>query len=100
MLKIGNKEFKVKKLNASFPIEFYKKTGKDIFALADLTDDNKIEMYEILLYLSYHLVEFDGSFEAFCDEVSFVDVFASVSDIMAVFNAANNTDVKSKSSKK
>lgn len=95
MLQIGEKQYTTKKINAKFPITFYKETGIDVFKIEGM-QDRPMDLYEALLNLAFYMIDdFEGTLDDFADEVTMLDVMTSSEAIMSTFYGASNGTSKS-----
>lgn len=99
-LVIGNNTYDVIELNASFPIDFYRETGKDIFKIETLVQDNPIEVYESFLHLAYFLTGKQKGFDEFIQDFTPGDLANAYTDIYSIYNAVSQPTVEAKGEKK
>lgn len=99
-LVIGNNTYNVIDLNASFPIDFYRETGKDIFKIETLAQDNPLEVYESFLHLAYFLTGKEKEFDEFISEFTPGDLANAYTDIYMIYNAVSKPTIEAKGEKK
>lgn len=99
-LVIGNNTYNVIDLKASFPIDFYRETGKDIFKVEANAMDNPLEAYDCFLHLAHFLTGKEKEFDVFTSEFTPGDLVNAYTDIYTIYNAVSKPTVEAKGEKK
>lgn len=98
-LKIGNNEWETVVLTAAFPLDIYKKTGKDILKAEANMLDAPLEFYDTMLNVAFYLSG-ENDFDVFASKFNCVDLISAYSDIMALYSEQSKPNVESKGEKK
>lgn len=101
-LVIGEFSWDIDFVSADFPIQFYKKTGFDIFKAELNVNDEPMQYYTVMLNVAYVLSGEDNlcSLEEFASKFTPNELVLAYQNIADIYTGALKTNIKSKSEKK